>query len=135
MADKDTSLTNEELEAIAGSMSDTAETVINASGNSSAISHDLAREDSALGFNQSAVDLVNERFARQVRMGLIEVLRTTPKIAISNVEIKTFREATQSLAPPLAISTVRMDPLRGISLIIIDSKIMCSTLESFFGGL
>ena len=64
MADKDTSLTNEELEAIAGSMSDTAETVINASGNSSAISHDLAREDSALGFNQSAVDLVNERFAR-----------------------------------------------------------------------
>ena len=134
MANKDTNLTEEELEAIAGSMSDSAGTIINASGSSSAITHDLAREDSALGFNQSAVDLVNERFARQVRMGLIEVLRTTPKIAISKIEIKTFREATQSLAPPLAISTVRMDPLRGISLIIIDPTIIFSTLDSFFGG-
>ena len=45
-------------------------------------SHDLTMEDSALGFNQAAVDLVNERFARQVRIGLIEVLHATPKIGI-----------------------------------------------------
>lgn len=134
MANKDTSLTEEELSAIAGSMSDSAHEVINASGGSSAVSHDLTREDSTLGFNQAAVDLVNDRFARQVRMGLIEVLRTTPKISISKIEIKTFRDATQNLAAPLAISTVRMDPLRGISLIIIDPKIIFSTLDSFFGG-
>ena len=134
MTNKGAGLTEEELLAIADSMTDSASDVINGSGNSLAISHDLAREDSALGFNQSAVDLVNERFARQVRMGLIEVLRTTPKITISKVENKTFRESIQNLVPPLAISTVRMDPLRGISLIIIDPKIIFSTLDSFFGG-
>ena len=134
MTNKGAGLTEEELLAIADSMTDSASDVINGSGNSLAISHDLAREDSALGFNQSAVDLVNERFARQVRMGLIEVLRTTPKITISKVENKTFRESIQNLVAPLAISTVRMDPLRGISLIIIDPKIIFSTLDSFFGG-
>ena len=134
MEDKKTDLTDEELEAIAGSMNDSAANVINASGKSGAVSHDLTMEDSALGFNQAAVDLVNERFARQVRIGLIEVLRTTPKIGIEKVQIQTFREAFSSFAAPLAISTFRMDPLRGISLIIIDPKIIFSTLDSFFGG-
>ena len=134
MTNKGAGLTEEELLAIADSMNDSASDVINASGNSLPVSHDLAREDSALGFNQAAVDLVNERFARQVRMGLIEVLRTTPKIAISKVENKTFRESTEKLVAPLAISTVKMDPLRGISLVIIDPKIIFSTLDSFFGG-
>ena len=134
MTNKGAGLTEEELLAIADSMTDSASDVINGSGDSLAISHDLAREDSALGFNQSAVDLVNERFARQVRMGLIEVLRTTPKITISKVENKTFRESTEKLVAPLAISTVRMNPLRGVSLIIIDPKIIFSTLDSFFGG-
>ena len=134
MTNKGAGLTEEELLAIADSMTDSASDVINGSGDSLAISHDLAREDSALGFNQSAVDLVNERFARQVRMGLIEVLRTTPKITVSKVENKTFRESTEKLVAPLAISTVRMNPLRGVSLIIIDPKIIFSTLDSFFGG-
>jgi flagellar motor switch protein FliM len=134
MTNKGAGLTEEELLAIADSMTDSASDVINGSGNSLAISHDLAREDSALGFNQSAVDLVNERFARQVRMGLIEVLRTTPKITTSKVKNKTFRESTEKLVAPLAISTVRMNPLRGVSLIIIDPKIIFSTLDSFFGG-
>ena len=53
---------------------------------------------------------MNERFARQVRIGLIEVLRTTPKIGIEKVQIQTFREAFSSFAAPLAISTFRMDP-------------------------
>ena len=134
MTNKGAGLTEEELLAIADSMTDSASDVINGSGDSLAISHDLAREDSALGFNQSAVDLVNERFARQVRMGLIEVLRTTPKITVSKVENKNFRESTEKLVAPLAISTVRMNPLRGVSLIIIDPKIIFSTLDSFFGG-
>jgi flagellar motor switch protein FliM len=134
MTNKDAGLTDEELSAIASSMSDSAHNVINAAGDSLVVSHDLAREDSALGFNQSAVDLVNERFARQVRTGLIEVLRTTPKITTSKVEIQTFRESTRTLAAPLAISTIRMDPLRGVSLVVIDPKIIFSTLDSFFGG-
>lgn len=134
MTSQTTELSEEELAAISDAMSDSISTVINASGRSVAVSHDLAREDTALGFNQSAVDLVNERFARQVRMGLIEVLRTTPKITVNKVEIKTFNQSIKNLVAPLAISTVRMEPLRGISLIIIDPTIIFSTLDSFFGG-
>lgn len=127
-------LTSEEVEALASMFDDEKDLIINPSGKSGAVTHDLAKEDSSLGFNQSAVDLVNERFARQIRMGLIEVLRTTPRITTNKLQIKTFGECTAGLKAPLAISTVRMDPLRGMSLVIIEPKIIFSALDSFFGG-
>ena len=130
MINKGAGLTEEELLAIADSMADSASDVINGSGN---VNIDAGDGHDEVRINSHG-DLVNERFARQVRMGLIEVLRTTPKIAISKVENKTFRESTEKLVAPLAISTVKMDPLRGISLVIIDPKIIFSTLDSFFGG-
>ncbi len=132
--DKDTAITEDEMEALSSIFDDDARMIINPSGKSAAISHDIAKEDSSLGFNQAAVDLVNERFARQLRMGLIEVLRTTPRITTDKIKILTFRECTANLKAPLAISTIRMDPLRGMSLIIIDPKIIFSALDSFFGG-
>jgi len=134
MAENDTELSEEELLALSESSKEEFEKPINASGNSPVLSHDLASEDSSLGFNQAAVDLVNERFARQIRIGLIEVLRTTPKIAAEKIKIQTFRESMEDMAAPLAISTVKMDPLRGMSLVIIEPKIIFSALDSFFGG-
>jgi flagellar motor switch protein FliM len=38
------------------------------------------------------------------------------------------------MAAPLSINTVKMDPLRGMSLIVIEPKIIFSALDSFFGG-
>jgi len=52
--------------------------------------HDLATEDTSLGFNESAIDMINERFTRQLRVGLMDVLRTTPKISIERVKIKIW---------------------------------------------
>jgi len=132
--EKNDNLSPEEIEELSSIFENGMDSIINPSGRSSAVSHDLAKEDSSLGFNQSAVDLVNERFARQIRMGLIEVLRTTPRITTNKLQIKTFGECTAGLKAPLAISTVRMDPLRGMSLVIIEPKIIFSALDSFFGG-
>ncbi len=135
MVEESLGLTEEELDAIAESSSDSVDAPINArSQDTQVVAHDLASEDSSLGFNQGAIDLVNERFARQLRMGLIDVLRTTPKISPEKIEIKTFKNSIENMAAPLSINTVKMDPLRGMSLIVIEPKIIFSALDSFFGG-
>lgn len=135
MVEESLGLTEEELDAIAESSSDSVDAPINArSQDTQVVAHDLASEDSSLGFNQGAIDLVNERFARQLRMGLIDVLRTTPKISPEKIEIKTFKKSIENMAAPLSINTVKMDPLRGMSLIVIEPKIIFSALDSFFGG-
>ena len=96
--------------------------------------HDLASEDSSLGVNVSSVDMINERFIRMFRMGLLEALRTSPRVNPTRVRIMKYSEYLQDLKPPLAVNTIRVAPLRGNSVIIIDPNVVFSSLDSFFGG-
>ncbi len=96
--------------------------------------HDLASEDSSLGVNVSSIDMINERFIRMFRMGLLEVLRTSPRVNPTRVRIMKYSEYLHDLKPPLAVNMIRMGPLRGNSVIIIDPNVVFSSLDSFFGG-
>jgi flagellar motor switch protein FliM len=99
------------------------------------IKHDLASEDTSLGFNESAIDMINERFTRQLRVGLMDVLRTTPKINIERVKIEKYGSYLSQLQAPLSVNTVKFEPLRGYSLIVIDPVVIFSSLDNFFGGM
>jgi len=96
--------------------------------------HDLASEDSSLGVNVSSIDMINERFIRLFRLGLLEVLRTSPRVNPTRVQILKFGDYLKGLRAPLSVNMVRMSPLRGNSVIIIDPNVVFSSLDSFFGG-
>ncbi|MFM1764623.1 MAG: flagellar motor switch protein FliM [Limnohabitans sp.] len=96
--------------------------------------HDLASEDSSLGVNITSIDMINERFIRTFRLGLVEMLRTSPKVNPNQVEIVRFGDYLKSLKAPLSVNVVRMNPLRGNSIVVIDPTVVFSSLDSFFGG-
>ena len=96
--------------------------------------HDLASEDSSLGVNITSIDMINERFIRTFRLGLVEMLRTSPKVNPNQVEIVRFGDYLKSLKAPLSVNVVRMTPLRGNSIVVIDPTVIFSSLDSFFGG-
>ena len=96
--------------------------------------HDLASEDSSLGVNITSIDMINERFIRTFRLGLVEMLRTSPKVNPNQVEIVRFGDYLTSLKAPLSVNVVRMNPLRGNAIVVIDPTVVFSSLDSFFGG-
>lgn len=96
--------------------------------------HDLTAEDSSLGVNVAAMDMVNERFIRLFRLGMLEVLRTSPRINPNRVQILRFGDYLKDLRPPLSVNTIRVQPLRGYSMIVIEPTVVFSSLDSFFGG-
>jgi flagellar motor switch protein FliM len=96
--------------------------------------HDLASEDSSLGVNVTSIDMINERFIRTFRLGLVEMLRTSPKVNPNQVEIIRFGDYLKSLKSPLSVNVVRMNPLRGNAIVVIDPTVVFSSLDSFFGG-
>jgi flagellar motor switch protein FliM len=96
--------------------------------------HDLASEDSSLGVNITSIDMINERFIRTFRLGLVEMLRSSPKVNPNQVEIVRFGDYLKSLKAPLSVNVVRMSPLRGNSIVVIDPTVVFSSLDSFFGG-
>jgi flagellar motor switch protein FliM len=101
---------------------------------SKVIKHDLAAEDVSIGFNDAALDMINERFSRQLRAGLVDVLRTTPRIQIEKVLTMKYQHCLLDLKAPLSVNTIKIDPLRGYSLVIIEPSVIFSSLDNFFGG-
>jgi flagellar motor switch protein FliM len=135
MAETSNLLSQEELDALAAGIEDgsiESDTGINTGAR--AVKHDLTNEDSSLGVNVGAVDMINERFVRQFRLGLLEVLRTTPKVNMANVEIMKFGDYLKDLSPPLAVNTIRLNPLRGYSMVVIEPSVIFASLDNFFGG-
>ena len=102
MAEFTNLLSQEELEALSAGIQDgsiEADTGVNLG--LTAVTHDLTNEDSSLGVNVSAIDMINERFVRQFRVGLLDVLRTAMKINAKEVEIMKFGEYLKDLRAPL----------------------------------
>ena len=100
MADMNNLLSPEELDALTAGLQDgsiEADTGLNS--DVTAMRHDLTNEDSSLGCQCGAVDMINERFIRQFRLGLLEVLRTTPKVSMADVKIMKFGEYLKGTCP------------------------------------
>lgn len=135
MADTGNLLTAEELEALSAGVADGSVQVDTGFNVGARVArHDLASEDSTVGINVSSIDMINERFVRLLRLGLLEVFRTNPRVTPARTQMVKFREYTQMLRAPLSVNTLRMDPLRGYSLITIEPSVIFSALDNFFGG-
>lgn len=96
--------------------------------------HDLTTEDSSLGINVASLDMINERFIRLFRLGMMEVLRTSPRINPTHTQIVRFGDYLKDLRAPLSVNITRMSPFRGYAMVVIEPTVVFSSLDSFFGG-
>ncbi|MEZ7846948.1 MAG: flagellar motor switch protein FliM [Polaromonas sp.] len=128
-------LTPEELSALAEGVNDGTIPVDTGYNTSARVrKHDLASEDSSLGVNVASIDMINDRFVRLFRLGLLEMLRSSPRVNPTHVQIVRFGDYLKDLRAPLSVNVVRMNPLRGYSIVVIDPVVVFSSLDSFFGG-
>jgi len=135
MSDSGNLLTSEELDALNAGVADgtvPVDTGFNVSAR--VVKHDLASEDSTVGINISAIDMINERFVRLFRLGLLEGLRTSPRINPARAQMMKFRDYLKLLRPPLSVNVVRVNPLRGYAMVVIEPTVIFSALDNFFGG-
>jgi flagellar motor switch protein FliM len=96
--------------------------------------HDLTSEDSSLGVNVSSIDMINERFIRMFRLGMLGVLRTSPRMNPTRTQMVRFGDYVKELKAPLSVNIVRMSPFRGYAMVVIEPTVVFSSLDSFFGG-
>ena len=135
MAESQPLLSPEELAALSASLSD-GSLDLNTGFNLDVPvrKHDIASEDSSLGVNVSSLDMINERFIRLFRLGMLEVLRTSPRMNPTRAQIVRFGDYLKDLKAPLSVNIVRMSPLRGYAMVVIEPTVVFSSLDSFFGG-
>ena len=80
------------------------------------------------------LEMINERFARQFRVSLFNLLRRSPEISPASIQMTKYSEYIATLFMPANMNMVRMRPLRGTALFTLDPKLVFSVVDNFFGG-
>jgi flagellar motor switch protein FliM len=80
------------------------------------------------------LEMINERFARLFRSNLYGILRRTPEVAVNPIEMKKFSDYLLTLHVPSSLNMVRIQPLRGTALILLEPRLVFAIVDNFFGG-
>jgi len=82
--------------------------------------YDFANQVRIVRGRMPTLEMINERFARLFRTSLFNMLRRTPEVAVEPVKMQKFSEYVHSLHVPTNLNLVKILPLRGTGLIVLD---------------
>ena len=95
---------------------------------------DIATQVRLVRGRMPTLEMINDRFARQFRIGLFNMLRRTAEISVAPVRVQKFSEYTQNLHVPSSLNLIRLNPLRGTALLVLDATLVFAMVDNFFGG-
>lgn len=96
--------------------------------------YDFASQDRIVRGRMPTLEMINERFARYFRISLFNMLRRAGEISVSGVQMLKFAEYVHSLFVPTSLNLVRIKPLRGTALFVLEPKLVFALVDNFFGG-
>lgn len=105
-----------------------------AGGGTGVIHYDLANQDRIIRGRMPTLDIIHDRFIRLFRMTLSNSLRKMANISVNSTGPLKFSEFMNSLPLPSCLNILRLDPLRGAAVMVIESKLLYALVDSFFGG-
>ncbi len=80
------------------------------------------------------LEMINERFARHTRSSLFNLLRRTADVAVGGIQVMKYGDYIHTLYVPTSMSLVKVHPLRGTALFIMDARLVFKLVDQFFGG-
>ncbi len=97
-------------------------------------SFDFGAQDKVIRGRMPTLDAINDRFARFFRNSLSSMLRRMVDVTPVSLDTIKFGNFMRSLAVPSSIHIVRMEPLRGNALVVLETKLVFALIDAFFGG-
>jgi flagellar motor switch protein FliM len=129
-------LSQDEVDALLGGVDDGAIDTTPDEGqfDGEARSFDFNDQERIVRGRLPTLEMINERFARYFRISFFDMLRKSPEISVNGIEMVKFNEYIQTLFVPTSLSMIKMTPLRGTGLIMLDPKLVFILVDNFFGG-
>ncbi|MFO0235720.1 MAG: flagellar motor switch protein FliM [Burkholderiales bacterium] len=104
------------------------------SGTGGPIAYDLAKQERIVRGRMPTLEMINERFARNLRIGLFNFMRRNPEISVGPIKVQKYSAFLRGIAVPANINVVAVKPLRGNGLVICDPKLVFTIIDNLFGG-
>ncbi|MFL6592702.1 MAG: flagellar motor switch protein FliM [Luteimonas sp.] len=97
-------------------------------------SYDFASQDRIVRGKLPTLEMINERFARTLRIGIYNLLHRSAELSVKGIDLLRFGEYMHSLQVPTNLNLVKMKPLRGTALVVYEPRLVFTLVDNFFGG-
>ncbi|MEZ5615740.1 MAG: flagellar motor switch protein FliM [Rhodocyclaceae bacterium] len=96
--------------------------------------YDIGRQERIVRGRMPTLELINERFARYLRIGLFNYMRRSTEISLGPIRVQKYSEFIRNLVVPTNLNLVHFKPLRGTGMIVLDPNLVFLVVDNMFGG-
>ncbi len=130
----ETFLSQEEVDALLRGVTGEQDDDLSQADASGVRPYNLATQERIVRGRMPTLEIINERFARLLRIGLFNFLRRTSEVSVGPVRVSKYSEFIRNLVVPTNLNLVHMKPLRGTALMVLDPTLVFLIVDNLFGG-
>jgi flagellar motor switch protein FliM len=98
-------------------------------------SYNMSSQERIVRGRMPTMEIVNERFARNLRIGLFNFIRRSPEISVGPVQVQRYSAFLRELAVPTNFNIMAIRPLRGSGLIVCEPALVFGVIDTLYGGI
>lgn len=96
--------------------------------------YNLATQERIVRGRMPTMELINERFARCLRVGLFNFVRRNIEVSVGALHVQKYSEFIRNLVIPTNLNLVQAKPFRGNGLIVMEPNLIFLVVDILFGG-
>jgi flagellar motor switch protein FliM len=127
-------LSQEEVDALLKGVTGETEEAVAEDAPGGVKPYDLGRQERIVRGRMPTMELINERFARLLRIGMFNYMHKSCEISVGPIKVQKYSEFIRNLVVPTNLNLVTVKPLRGTALIVLDPNLVFLVVDSMFGG-
>jgi flagellar motor switch protein FliM len=96
--------------------------------------YNLSSQERIVRGRMPTMEIVNERFSRNLRIGLFNFIRRSPEVSVGGVQVQKYSAFLRELVVPTNFNIMAVRPLRGNGLVVCEPTLLFGVIDSLFGG-
>ncbi|WP_374258288.1 flagellar motor switch protein FliM [Aquabacterium sp.] len=96
--------------------------------------YNLTQQERIVRGRMPTMEIINERFARNIRVGLFNFIRRSPEVSVGGIKVQKYSAFLREIVVPTNFNIMAVRPLRGSGLIVCEPSLVFSVIDALFGG-
>ncbi len=96
--------------------------------------YNIATQERIVRGRMPTLEIINERFARLLRIELFNLLRRTVEVSVGPARVTKYSDFIRNLVIPTNLNLIHVKPLRGTALMVLDPALVFLVVDNMFGG-
>lgn len=127
-------LSQDEIDALLKGVEGDDETESSSKDEAGVRNYNLATQERIVRGRMATLEMINERYARLLRVELFNFLRRTVEVSVGPVRIIKYTDFIRNLVVPTNLNLIHMNPMRGTGVLVLDPTLVFLVVDNMFGG-